>query len=306
MISTFQGVLEAERDGGARRRIAAPAVKKNDLDLLARAVKGGLAIPVIIGDGRAMDALVKKSPLASLEHEIVDVGESGRALPEAIRLVREGRADILMQGGLDQKAFLGAVLDAKTGLRKGKLASYASVFQLMKRDKLILVTDTFVNNFPGAAEKQIIIENAIGLAGVLGMTSLKIAALAAIEQVNPSISSTLDAAVLSKMSERKQFGNVVLEGPLDMDCALSQVAASRKGLKSEVTGNVDIYLVPDIETGYPLVQALVFFGKMKTAGVFLGTVKPVILNLPFISRENRLVEIALASLMCGKGGGNNG
>ncbi len=306
MISTFQGIIDAARDGGARKRIAVPSAKKRDLDLFSRAVKEGLAVPVIVGDGRAMEALVKKSPLASLEHEILDVGESSRPLPEAIRLVREGRADILMQGGLDQKAFLGAVLDAKTGLRKGKLASYASVLQLMKRDKLILVTDTFVNNFPGAAEKQLIIENAIGLAGLLGMGSLKIAALAAIEQVNPSISSTLDAAVLSKMSERKQFGNAVIEGPLDMDCALSQVAASRKGLKSEVTGNVDIYLVPDIETGYPLVQALVFFGRMKTAGVLLGTVKPVILNLPFVSGENRLVEIALASLMCGKGGGNNG
>jgi phosphate butyryltransferase len=306
MISTFQGIMDAAKDGGARKRIAVPAVKRGDLKLLSRAVKGGLAVPVIVGDGRAMEALVKKSPLASLEHEILDVGESGGALPEAIRLVREGRADILMQGGLDQKAFLGAVLDAKTGLRKGRLASYASVLQLMKRDKLILATDTFVNNFPGAAEKQLILENAIGLAGLLGMGSLKIAALAAIEQVNPSISSTVDAAVLSKMSERKQFGNAVVEGPLDMDCALSTVAASRKGLKSEVTGNVDIYLVPDIETGYLLVQALVFFGRMKTAGVLLGTVKPVILNIPFVSGENRLVEIALASLMCGKGGGNNG
>jgi len=306
MIGTFQGIVEAARGQGIRKRIAVPSAKKRDLDILARAVKGGLAVPVIVGDGRAMEALVRKSSLASLDHEILDVRESGGELRESIRMVRDGRADILMQGGLDQKAFMSAVLEAKTGLLKGRLASYASVLQLLKRDKLILATDTFVNNFPGAAEKQLILENAIGLAGVLGMGSLKIAALAAIEQVNPSISSTLDAAVLSKMSERKQFGNAVVEGPLDMDCALSQAAASRKGLKSEVTGNVDVYLVPDIETGYLLVQALVFFGGMKTAGVLLGTVKPVLLNLPFVSGANRLVEIALASLMCGKGEGPNG
>jgi phosphate butyryltransferase len=199
---------------------------------------------------------------------------------------------------------MGAVLDAKTGLLKGKIASCASVFQLLKQDKLILVTDTFVNTFPGVAEKQAILEQAIGLAGVLGMDSLKIAALAAIEQVNPSIASTLDAAALSKMSERRQFGNAVVEGPLDMDCALSQVAAGRKGLKSAVTGNVDVYLVPEIETGYLLVQALVFFGKMNMAGALLGMVKPVILDLPFVSDENRIVEIALASLICRKGGNN--
>lgn len=301
MNGTFQGIIEAARGLGIRKRIAVPSPKKSDLLLLSRAVKEGLAVPRIIGDGGAVEALVEKSPLASLEHEILDVGKPGGELAEAIRLIREGGADILMQGGLDQKVFLRAVLEAKTGLLKGRLASYASVFQLLKRDKLILVTDTFVNNFPGAAEKQLILENAIGLAGVLGMDSLKIAALAAIEQVNPSISSTLDAAVLSKMSQRRQFGNAVVEGPLDMDCALSQIAASRKGLKSEVTGNVDIYLVPEVETGYLLVQALVFFGKMKTAGALLGTLKPVLLSLPFISRENRLVEIALASLMCGKG-----
>ena len=180
---------------------------------------------------------------------------------------------------------------------KGKLASYVSVFQLPKSDKLILVTDTFVNNYPGVTEKQLILEQAIKLAGLLGIEAPKVAVLAAIEQVNPSIPSTLDAAVLSKMAERKQFGNAIVEGPLDIDCALSHVAAERKGLKSVVTGNVDIYLVPEIESGYLLAQSLVFFGKMEMAGVLMGMTKPVILNLPFVSRENRLVEIALASLI---------
>jgi phosphate butyryltransferase len=154
-----------------------------------------------------------------------------------------------------------------------------------------------VNNYPGVTEKQLILEHAIKLAGLLGIDAPNVAALAAIEQVNPSIPSTLDAAVLSKMSERKQFGNAVVEGPLDIDCALSHLAAGRKGLKSVVTGNVDIYLVPDIESGYLLTQSLVFFGKMEMAGVLMGLTKPVILNLPFVLRENRLVEIALASLI---------
>jgi phosphate butyryltransferase len=195
-----------------------------------------------------------------------------------------------------------AVRDAKNGLRKGKLMSYISVFQLPKPEKLFLVTNTFINNSPSLAEKQFILEHALRLAATLGIDAPKVAALAAIEQINLNIPSTLDAAILSKMSERKQFGRAVVEGPLDIDCALSEAAAARKGLRSPVTGNVDIYLVPEVDTGHLLAEALVFFGKMATAGVIMGTTNPVIMNLPFVSEENRFVEIAIASLMCGKGG----
>ena len=158
---------------------------------------------MLVGDGKVVEALVKKSALQSLEHEIVDVKDSGGSLRAAVALVREGRADMLMQGAADQKTFMKTVLDAKTGLLKDKLASYISVFQLPKSDKLILVTDTLVNNYPGVTEKQLILAQAIKLAGLLGIAAPKAAVLAAIEQVNPSIPSTLDAAILSKMAERR-------------------------------------------------------------------------------------------------------
>jgi phosphate butyryltransferase len=163
------------------------------------------------------------------------------------------------------------------------------------------VTDTFINNRPTLAEKQLILEHALRLAGVLGIEAPKVAALAAIEQINLNIPSTLDAAILSKMSERKQFGKAIVEGPLDIDCALSEAAAGRKGLRSVVTGNVDIYLVPEIDTGQLLAEVLVFFGKMNMAGAIMGTTNPVILNLPFVSEEDRMVEISIAALMCEKG-----
>jgi phosphate butyryltransferase len=298
MAGTFADIIEGARKKAAKRRLAISSVKKPDMEIIFRAAKEGLIVPLLVGDGKVAEALVKKSTLQSLEYEIMDVKDSGGALQTAIALVREGRADMLMRGADDLKTFMNAVLNAKTGLLKGRLASYISVFQLPKSDKLVLVTDTFVNNYPGVTEKQLILEQAIKLAGVLGIEAPKVAALAAIEQVNPSIPSTLDAAVLSKMAERKQFGSAIIEGPLDIDCALSQVAAARKGLKSVVTGNVDIYLVPEIESGYLLAQVLVFIGKMEMAGVLMGMAKPVIVNLPFVSRENKIVEIALASLNC--------
>ncbi len=302
MMTSFKDILDAAKKGGTRR-VVVPAPSREDINILSRAAVSGLIVPVLIGKGTSLKTLIGKTPLWSYPHEVLDVEDRKESLSRAMALVREGRGDILMQGGVAHQALMNAVLDKNNGLKKGRVVSYISVFQLLKRDKLILATDTFLNNYPDIAEKQVILENALQLDRMLGVEVPNVAVLAAIEQVNPGIPSTLDAAVLSKMSERRQFGKAVVEGPLDIDCALSQVAAGRKGLQSVVTGNVDIYLVPEIDTGHLLAESLVFFGRMPTAGVVMGTAKPVILNLPFVSDENRIVEIALACLMAGKGGG---
>ncbi len=301
MIRTFRDILDAAGRKGAKR-IAVPFPVMDDLRTLSRAAAAGLAVPCLVGRPEALRSGIGRTPLASLDHEIVEESDRRAALRRAVALVREGRADILMQGGARHRALLTAVLDPRSGLvKKGRVASYVSLFPLRKREKLILVTDTYLNNHPDLVGKRGILENALQLARLLGLDVPKVAVLAAIEQVNPGIPSTLDAAVLSKMGERGQFGKATVEGPLDIDCALSETAADRKGLKSAVTGDVDIYLVPEIDTGHLLAEALVFFGNMQTVGAVLGTAKPVVLNLPFVSGENRVVEIALACLNCGDG-----
>ncbi len=304
MMNSFKDILEAAKPGGTKK-VVVPFPGREDISILSQAAASGLVTPILIGKGKSLKTLIGKTPLWSFPHEVLDEEDRKEALNRAIALVREGPGDILMQGGIAHQTLMNAVLDKNNGLKKGRVASYISVFQLLKRNKLVLVTDTFLNNYPGLVEKQAILENALQLDRMLGVEAPKAAVLAAIEQVNPGIPSTLDAAVLSKMAERRQFGKAVVEGPLDIDCALSQVAAGRKGLQSVVTGNVDIYLVPEIDTGHLLAESLVFFGRMQTAGVVMGTAKPVILNLPFVSDENRIVEIALASLIS-RQGGNNG
>lgn len=304
MLNSFKDILGAARQGGAKR-VAVPSPGREDIEILSRAAVSGLVTPLLIGKGTSLKTLISKTPLWSYPHEVLDEADRKATLSRAVALVREGRADILMQGGVAPQALMKAVLDKDQGLKKGKAVSYVSLFQLLKRERLIFVTDTFLHNHPSLVEKQLILENALPLARLLGMETPKVAVLAAIEQVNPGIPSTVDAAILSKMGERGQFGKAIVEGPLDIDCALSQVAAARKGLKSEVTGQVDIYLVPEIDTGHLLAESLVFFGRMQTAGVVLGTARPVILNLPFVSDENRIVELALAGLLC-RTGGNRG
>ncbi|MCX5828200.1 MAG: phosphate acyltransferase [Deltaproteobacteria bacterium] len=304
MLNSFKEILAAAKQNGVKKLVV-PCPVAADLPLLAEAAAAGLIIPILVGDGSSLELLVNGSPLAAEKYEIVDENDPQQALGRALALVRNGEADILMQGGGAPQELLDAIRDKEQGLLpKGRIISFISIFQLLKREKLILVTDAFINNNPTLVEKQQILENALQLARILGIEAPKVAVLAAIEQVNPGIPSTLDAAILSKMGERRQFGKAIVEGPLDIDCALSQVAAGRKGLQSIVTGNVDIYLVPEIDTGLLLAEALVFFGKMHTAGLVMGTSKPVILNLPFVSDENRVVEIALACLACLKGGTN--
>ncbi len=303
MMNSFKDIFKAAQQAGVKRLLV-PAPVAQDLSLLADACGAGLISPCFVGDPGTIRTLITDAPLLKEKCEILEERDPRRIPGRAVSLVREGRADILMQGGIAHRDLMDAVTEKSSGLKTGRVASYVSLFELIKREKLILVTDTFLNDGPGIAEKQAILENALQLARRLGIEQPKTAVLAAIEQVNPGIPSTLDAAILSKMADRRQFGNAVVEGPLDIDCALSRVAAERKGLKSVVTGNVDIYMVPEIDTGHLLAEALVFFGRMQAAGAVMGTSRPVILKMPFVSEDNRLVEIALACLLCGKGGRN--
>jgi phosphate butyryltransferase len=302
MISTFRDILTRAKAAGERKRavIALPDRRQNRT--LGAATQAGLIMPMLVGDREALEDFWKGTSLAVSDCRIMHEPDPSRALARAIALVKNGEADILLQGGTDHQVFIDGVSDAAAGFMNGRLMSFVSVFELLQRDKLILVTDTYIQNQPTLAEKQWILENALRLAALLEIPKPKVAVLAAIEQVNPGIPSTMDAAILSKMADRRQFGDIVLEGPLDIDCALDRKAAARKGVYSEVTGNVDIYLAPEMDTGYSLAQLLIYIGKMQMAGVLMGTGSPVVLDMPFVTLDNKIIEIALATLMAGQGG----
>jgi len=299
MTGTFKEIIDRAHTADSPVRVVTALPDAQDVDILGKAAADNLITPLFVGNGREIEVLVKGTLLASCDFDIVDVKNAPEALATAVATAGRSDAAILTQGGIEHAAFIMAVSDRDAGLLNGKATSYVSVYQLKKKDKLILVTDTYLHNFPTFGEKQSILDNALTLARLLEYDPPKVAALASIEQVNPSIPSTLDAAILSKMSQRKQFGNAIVEGPLDIDCALDRQAAERKGVRSEVTGNADIYLVPDIDVGYLLAELLVFIGKMPCIGVVLGTTKPVILRQPFIAHENRVAEIALAVMISG-------
>ncbi len=300
MMTSFDQIREEAKAKGKKKVVIAPVPTEMDFSALSAALGSGLISPVVIGSSDALSGWVKGEGRRASEIEIIEERDSVKALGMAIDMLKKGGADILMRGAMDPNRFLETVLDKEKGLLKERLASLVSVFDPPAVERVTMVTDTYINSFPSVVEKITITENVIKLAGVLGYSSPKIAALSAIEQVNPAIPSTLDAAILSKMAERGQFGDVILEGPLDIDCAVNRRAATRKGVHSAVTGQGDIYLVPNVEAGYLMAQLSVFIGATPMACALMGGSHPVVLNLPFVPMENRLTEIELAVLLCGR------
>ena len=300
MMMNFDQIRKEAKAKGKKKMVVAPVPAEMDFTALSEALAEGLVTPILIGSSDAVATWVKGLGKKAEGVEFIEEPDAMKALALGIEKLKKGEADILMRGAIDPGRFLGAVLDREKGLLKERVASLVSVFDPPAVDQVTMATDTYINSFPSIAEKVTITENVIRLAGVLGFASPKIAALSAIEQVNPAIPSTMDAAILSKMAERRQFGDVTLEGPLDIDCAVSRRAATRKGVHSAVTGHGDIYLMPNVEAGLLMAELTVFIGKTPMACALMGVSRPVVLNLPFVPVENRATEIDLAVLLCGR------
>ena len=228
---------------------------------------------------------------------IIDEGSDLAAAATAAEFVSSGKADILMKGQIHTDDFLRAVLDKEIGLRSGHVMSHVFILETTHLDRLTLVTDGAMNIAPDLVQKADIILNAVYLAQLLGNESPKVGVLAATEVVNPQMQATVDAAVLSKMSERRQFPCCRVDGPFALDNAVSEVAAEIKRISGEVAGKCDILLVPNIEAGNMLAKSFVYLAQGRVAGVLVGAAAPVVLTSRADSAEAKLYSIATAMLM---------
>lgn len=293
MMQTFSDIIDAAKHNNPIKTLIAPFHDNAPLDALLNASELGICYPVIIGNKKTILKHLQRLNYDNLPCEIINEPDAKKARELAISLVKEEQHSILMMDQPCHEADMTVIFNKK----EIKKTSHISVLKAPGQDKLILISDTFLHIKPDIKQKITITQNALKLALILKIDKPKAAALSAIEYVNPAIPSTIDAAILSKMSQRKQFGECLIEGPLDIDTAVSSDAAKRKGIKSPVTGDADIYIAPERETGISLSQTLAFVGKLPMACVLMGTGYGVILNLPFISKSNKVVEIALLKLV---------
>jgi len=232
----------------------------------------------------------------------VHEAEPIKAIAGAVRMVSSGEADVLMKGFIHTDDFLRGVLNKEFGLRTGSIMSHVFVAEIREQDKLLFITDSSMNIAPDLEQKAAILLNAAYLASLFGVQNPKVAALAAVELVNPAMPATLDAAALAKMADRGQYVPVcTVDGPFALDNAVSPAAARHKRITGPVAGQADILLVPTIECGNILAKSLVYFGGHRLVGLLVGAKAPVVLTSRADSTESKLLSMAAAVLMVNVG-----
>jgi phosphotransacetylase len=253
-----------------------------------------LITPILVGPAAKIEATAKKAGVDVSRWKLVDTPHSHAAAAKAVELVRQGDAELLMKGSLHTDELLGEVVARDTGLRTGRRLSHVFIFDIPTYHKVLIVTDAAINISPTLEDKVDIVQNAIDLCLTLGLTRPKVAILAAVETVTSKMPATIDAAALCKMADRGQIKGGLLEGPLAFDNAISKEAARIKEIHSEVAGDPDILLVPDLEAGNMLAKQLTFLANADCAGLVLGARVPIILTSRADSVRARIASCAVA------------
>ena len=237
----------------------------------------GLLHPILVGPERKIRDTAAQFRLNLGDARIVDAPHSHAAAETAVALVRAGEASLLMKGSLHTDELMHEVV-ARTGLRSSRRISHVFIMEVPTYPEPLFITDAAINIFPDLETKADIIRNVIDLHHGLGLGEPRVAILSAVEQVTPSIPSTIEAAALCKMADRGQIAGGLLDGPLALDNAISPDAARIKGIRSHVAGVAQVLVVPDLEAGNMLAKNLTFLANAEAAGIVLGARVPIILT----------------------------
>ena len=261
------------------------------------AAKAGLIAPILVGPGARIKEIASKAGINISGYPIINADFSQESADKAVAEIRAGRAEALMKGSLHTDELMNAVLRRDTGLRTARRISHCFIMDVPGHADPLIITDAAVNIAPTLGEKVDIVQNAIDLAHDLGLTDVRVAILSAIETVNPDVPSTIEAAALCKMADRKQITGALLDGPLALDNAISPEAAKIKNIESPVAGHANVLVVPDLEAGNMLAKSLTFLAGADAAGIVLGARVPIILTSRADSLIARLASCAVAALV---------
>lgn len=296
MIKNFEELItEVKKTGKKRLSIAIP-YEVEDLKALKFAKDEGIIEPILIGKKDEIKKFYEKAEI-SLDAEIIEESDYYKAIELSVSMVRDGKADLLMKGLVKTPELLHAVLDKDKGIRKEKVLSHVGVLQCSRYPKLITMSDGGMIIAPTLDQKVEILKNAVFVSKALGVEIPKVALLSAIEIVNPDMPSSLDAALITMMAKRGQIKGAIVDGPLAFDNAISKWAAEVKGIKSDVAGDVDVFIVPNIEAGNIFFKILNYLSDGYSAGVVIGATAPVILPSRSDSKESKYYSIALGCLI---------
>jgi phosphate acetyltransferase len=271
-----------------------------DQSSLAGAVEAaqlGLIAPILCGPAARINAVAQQYDIPIGDYPIVDAPYSEAAAEAAVKLVREGKAEAIMKGSLHTDELMAVLIRRDSGMRTGRRVSHCFVMAVPDHDDPLIITDAAVNIAPTLEEKRDILQNAIDLAHAMLFEEVRVAVLSAMETVNPKVPSTIEAAALCKMVDRKQITGALVDGPLALDNAIDPEAARIKGIASPVAGRANVLLVPDLEAGNMLAKSLSFLAGADAAGIVLGARVPIILTSRADSGMTRRASCAVAVLV---------
>jgi phosphate butyryltransferase len=295
VLKTLSDLKLIVKGGPKKKLVLAAAQDHHSLGAVIRAWKEDIIEPILIGDEAEIREICHSFNYDLEGVIIIDEQDTLKSVEIAVKMVNTRQADILMKGKIGSSGLLKCVLNKEWGLRTGNLLSHIALFEVETYHKVIAVTDVAMNIAPNLQDKIAILNNSVECLNKLGYVMPKVAVLGAVEMVNENMEATLHAALLSKMNQRDQIKNCIIDGPLAFDNAISLESAQLKGIRSEVAGETDLLLMPDIEVGNVLYKSLVFFAKAKVASIILGASAPIVLTSRSDSEQAKFDSILLSA-----------
>ena len=294
MYTTFKEIEKAVIDKkNPKKLVLAASADDVALESVVRATRNGIIDPQLVGDAQKTAEYLKDLGENPAEYDITDEPDPLKAVKIACERVRDGKADMPMKGLMQSGDYLRAILDKSYGFlpEKGMLTE-ATVFEYGGR--LITATDCAVVIAPDYSEKIKIINNAVIFTRALGIETPKVAVITPVEIVNPKIPSTIDAAMLAVANKRGQIKGCIVDGPLALDNAISAESAAHKGIVSEVAGDADILLLPDLDSGNLMLKAVIYMMNTVSSSNIIGTLIPVVMTSRSDTPENKYNSILTA------------
>ncbi len=298
MIKHLSQLVDLAKSKRKRKVAVAAAGDHHVLEAIQNACLEGIIEPILIGDSEIIKEICKELKFDLEGIKIIDEKDSYKASLIATRIIGEGEDDILMNGIVSSGVLLKAVLNKEYGLRKGSILSHVALFESPYYHKLLGVSDAAMNVNPDLHEKIAIIENAVEMFHGIGNMNPKVAIVGSVETVNPKMEATMHAATISMMNYRKQITGCIIDGPLAIDGAVSLKASQLKNITSEVAGDVDLIVTPDINSGNILYKSLAFLGGATSAALIMGAKAPIVLTSRGDTERTKFLSIALAAAIC--------
>ena len=298
MINKLSQIVDAARKNGPKRLAVAFGQDSHTIQAVYDAFKAGLVEPILFGDRHTIYDVCASLNIDASDFSIVQAAKDTEAVSMAVRAVAGGEADVLMKGLVSTDKYMRGILNKEAGLfPPGGVLSHISVVELPGYPRLLTFSDAAVIPAPDFKQKIKLLGYLANIASVLGIECPKVAVIAPSEQLLPSVSSSTDAAIIAKMGDRGQLGNLVVDGPLSIDVALYPEVAEEKKVKgSSVAGKADCLLFPNIESANVFFKASTHFGHAEMAALVAGTKVPCVLTSRGDTPQTKLYSIALACL----------